>query len=109
MTTPEAKQGLEQAMRRVATIATVHEALSQGLTQSVDFDELIERQFHIAAELASPGQTVDTELLGHFGLLPSQFATPLALVINEVVANAVEHGLNGETGRVTLEGAPKHQ
>ena len=104
MTTPEAKQGLEQAMRRVATIATVHEALSQGLTQSVDFDELIERQFHIAAELASPGQTVDTELLGHFGLLPSQFATPLALVINEVVANAVEHGLNGETGRVTLEG-----
>ena len=88
MTTPEAKQGLEQAMRRVATIATVHEALSQGLTQSVDFDELIERQFHIAAELASPGQTVDTELLGHFGLLPSQFATPLALVINEVVSNS---------------------
>ena len=46
MTTDEARQGLEQAMRRVATIATVHEALSQGLTQNVDFDELIERQFH---------------------------------------------------------------
>ncbi len=29
---------------------------------------------------------------------------PLALVINEVVANAVEHGLDGETGTVTLEG-----
>ena len=54
MTTDEARQGLEQAMRRVATIATVHEALSQGLTQNVDFDELIERQFHLAAELASP-------------------------------------------------------
>lgn len=36
--------------------------------------------------------------------MPSQFATPLALVINEVVANAVEHGLDGETGTVTLEG-----
>lgn len=104
MTTDEARQGLEQAMRRVATIATVHEALSQGLTQNVDFDELIERQFHLAAELASPGQHVSTRLLGSFGALPSQFATPLALVINEVVANAVEHGLDGETGTVTLEG-----
>jgi len=104
MTTDEARQGLEQAMRRVATIATVHEALSQGLTQNVDFDELIERQFHLAAELASPGQHVSTKLIGSFGSLPSQFATPLALVINEVVANAVEHGLDGETGTVTLEG-----
>ncbi|WP_304276961.1 sensor histidine kinase [Rothia mucilaginosa] len=104
MTTDEARQGLEQAMRRVATIATVHEALSQGLTQNVDFDELIERQFHLAAELASPGQHVSTKLIGSFGALPSQFATPLALVINEVVANAVEHGLDGETGTVTLEG-----
>ena len=103
MTTDEARQGLEQAMRRVATIATVHEALSQGLTQNVDFDELIERQFHLAAELASPGQHVSTKLIGSFGSLPSQFATPLALVINEVVANAVEHGLDGETGTVTLE------
>ena len=58
----------------------------------------------MAAELASPGQHVTTKLLGSFGALPSQFATPLALVINEIVANAVEHGLDGETGTVTLEG-----
>lgn len=104
MSTREAKQGLEQAMRRVSTIATVHEALSQGLAQNVNFDELVERQFHLAAELASPGQEINTRLLGSFGYLPSQFATPLALVINEVVANAVEHGLNGGAGTVTLEG-----
>ncbi|WP_237232706.1 sensor histidine kinase [Rothia nasisuis] len=102
MTTPEAKEGMEQAMRRVATIALVHEALSQGLTQDVDFDDLVGRQFHLVAELASPGQHVDTRVEGSFGRLPSQIATPLALVINEVVANAVEHGLAGETGTVTL-------
>ena len=88
MSTREAKQGLEQAMRRVSTIATVHEALSQGLAQNVNFDELVERQFHLAAELASPGQEINTRLLGSFGYLPSQFATPLALVINEVVARS---------------------
>ena len=37
-----------------------------------------------------------------FGELPSDFATPLALVINELVTNAVEHGLAGRAGTVWL-------
>ncbi len=102
MVSDEAKQGLEQAMRRVATIALVHETLSQGLTQSVDFDELIGRQFRLSAEVASPSQQVKTQRSGLFGDLPSDFATPLALVINELVTNAVEHGLEGRTGTVSL-------
>jgi two-component sensor histidine kinase len=102
MVSDEAKQGLEQAMRRVATIALVHETLSQGLAQSVDFDELIGRQFRLSAEVASPSQQVKTERAGLFGELPSDFATPLALVINELVTNAVEHGLEGRAGTVWL-------
>jgi two-component sensor histidine kinase len=102
MVSEEAKQGLEQAMRRVATIALVHETLSQGLTQSVDFDELIGRQFRLSAEVASPSQQVRTERSGTFGELPSDLATPLALVINELVTNAVEHGLEGRAGTVSL-------
>jgi two-component sensor histidine kinase len=80
----------------------VHETLSQGLAQNVDFDELIGRQFRLSAEVASPTQTVSTERSGDFGELPSEFATPLALVINELVTNAVEHGLDGRTGTVWL-------
>jgi two-component system, sensor histidine kinase PdtaS len=102
MVSDEAKQGLEQAMRRVATIALVHETLSQGLAQNVDFDELIGRQFRLSAEVASPTQAVRTERSGEFGELPSEFATPLALVINELVTNAVEHGLAGRHGTVLL-------
>jgi two-component sensor histidine kinase len=102
MVSDEAKQGLEQAMRRVATIALVHETLSQGLTQSVDFDELIGRQFRLSAEVASPLQHIKTERSGLFGELPSDLATPLALVINELVTNAVEHGLEGRAGTVWL-------
>ncbi|TJY71264.1 ATPase [Arthrobacter sp. CAU 1506] len=102
MVSDEAKQGLEQAMRRVATIALVHETLSQGLAQNVDFDELIGRQFRLSAEVASPTQAVRTERTGEFGELPSEFATPLALVINELVTNAVEHGLAGRHGTVLL-------
>ncbi|MCG2622723.1 PAS domain-containing sensor histidine kinase [Arthrobacter sp. I2-34] len=102
MVSDEAKQGLEQAMRRVATIALVHETLSQGLAQNVDFDELIGRQFRLSAEVASPSQAVRTERSGDFGELPSEFATPLALVINELVTNAVEHGLHDRKGTVWL-------
>ncbi|GLB66905.1 sensor histidine kinase [Arthrobacter mangrovi] len=102
MVSEEAKQGLEQAMRRVATIAMVHETLSQGLAQNVDFDELIGRQFRLSAEVASESQTVATQRSGEFGELPSEFATPLALVINELVTNAVEHGLKGRKGNVWL-------
>ncbi|POH58439.1 sensor histidine kinase [Arthrobacter glacialis] len=102
MHSEEGKQGLEQAMRRVATIALVHETLSQGLAQNVDFDELIDRQFRLSAEVASPSQRVRTEREGAFGELPSDFATPLALVINELVTNAVEHGLQDRGGTVWL-------
>lgn len=102
MESEEAKQGLDQAMRRVATIALVHETLSQGLTQNVNFDDLIDRQFRLAAEVASPTQRVRTEKEGSFGELPSDFATPLALVINELVTNAVEHGLSERKGTVWL-------
>ena len=98
MESEEGKLGLAQAMRRVSTIALVHETLSQGLTQNVDFDELIDRQFRLSAEVASPAQSVRTERQGTFGELPSDFATPLALVINELVTNAVEHGLSGREG-----------
>ncbi|GAB3530352.1 sensor histidine kinase [Arthrobacter monumenti] len=102
MKSEEGRQGLEQAMRRVATIASVHQTLSQGLAQNVDFDELIDRQFRLSAEVATPTQRVSTERRGKFGELPSEFATPLALVINELVTNAVEHGLAGREGTVWL-------
>ncbi|GAA1341830.1 hypothetical protein GCM10009611_13520 [Arthrobacter roseus] len=102
MKSDEGRSGLEEAMRRVATIALVHETLSQGLAQTVDFDQLIDRQFRLSAEVASPGQDVRTERRGKFGELPSDFATPLALVINELVTNAVEHGLSGRAGTVRL-------
>ena len=93
MNSDEGRMGLEQAMRRVSTIALVHETLSQGLTQEVEFDEMIERQFHLSAEVASNATNVRTRMDGSFGDIPSDLATPLALVINELVTNSVEHGL----------------
>ena len=89
-----AKEALGQAMRRVAAIAVVHDTLSEGLSQNVDFDEVFDRVLMLVAEVASGSQQiVKPRLDGSFGILPSEYATPLALVLTELVTNAVEHGL----------------
>lgn len=94
-----AKESLNQAMRRVEAISIVHDTLSQGLNQSVDFDAVLERVLALVAELASAtNQVVRPESRGSFGALPSEYATPLALVLTELVSNAVEHGLKGRQG-----------
>ncbi|GAA1813480.1 sensor histidine kinase [Nesterenkonia flava] len=94
MDSEEGREGLRRAMRRVETIAMVHDSLSQGLEETVDVDELMRRQLRLAAEMAQSDRRIITELHGSFGQLPPDMVTPLALVITEIVANAVEHGFS---------------
>ena len=55
------------------------------------------------AEVASlHGTTVQPHKQGRFGELPSEYATPLALALTEIVTNAVEHGLAGREGEVII-------
>lgn len=99
-----AREALTQAMRRVAAIAVVHDTLSEGLSQIVDFDAVFERVLLLTVEVASAhNTTVHPKSSGSFGTLPSAYATPLALVLTELVTNAVEHGLAGREGEVSIE------
>ncbi len=47
-----ARAALEEAVRRVGTIALVHETLSQGFDETVDFDEIAVRGLQAVAEVA---------------------------------------------------------
>jgi two-component sensor histidine kinase len=98
-----AHDALSQAMRRVAAIAVVHDTLSEGLSQNVDFDDVFDRVLLLIAEVASShNTTVRPKKTGTFGVLPSEYATPLALALTELVTNAVEHGLAGRDGEVQI-------
>jgi two-component sensor histidine kinase len=98
-----ARDALGQAMRRVAAIAVVHDTLSEGLSQNVDFDAVFDRVLLLVAEVASShNTTVHPKFSGSFGILPSEYATPLALALTELVTNAVEHGLAGREGEVAI-------
>ncbi|WP_210506428.1 sensor histidine kinase [Naasia sp. SYSU D00057] len=104
--TDEARDALIQAMRRVSAIAVVHDTLSEGLNQNVDFDAVFERVLLLVAEVASTHSTkVHPQKSGTFGVLPSTYATPLALALTELVTNAVEHGLAGREGTVEIVAA----
>lgn len=99
----EARTALQNAMRRVAAIAVVHDTLSSGLSQTVDFDDVFDSVLKLVTEVAaSHNTTVHPKKTGEFGVLPSEAATPLALGLTELVTNAVEHGLDGRDGEVEI-------
>jgi two-component system, sensor histidine kinase PdtaS len=102
MDVPEAKLALDEAVRRVGTIAIVHETLSQAFDERVDFDEVADRLMLMLSEVATHSVTVSTSREGSFGELSSDAATPLAMVLTEILQNAVEHGFAGKPGHLRM-------
>ncbi len=105
MRVPEASAALGEAVRRVGSIALVHETLSQASGEVVEFDDVARRIATMAGELSAPEARITPILSGKFGALSAQVATPLALVLTELLHNAVQHGLAlpGGHARGTLE------
>ena len=101
-TNDETREALAEAERRVATIATVHEALSHNVDERVDFDEVFESILRAAATVARARGDVATRLEGTFGMVDADTAQALATVLAELVTNAVEHGLEDRDGMVTV-------
>ena len=92
----EVKKELQEAQRRVQTIAAVHEGLSQTTDEIVDFDKVIANLLKMAVDLATMrDQHIDVTFVGKFGMMPAQDATPLSLVLTELITNSVEHGFEG--------------
>jgi two-component system, sensor histidine kinase PdtaS len=102
ITVPEAESALAEAVRRVGSIAIVHETLSQSFDEHVDFDEVADRVAAMVAEVSTVAEQVRTRRRGSFGVLPSEVATPLAMVLTELMQNSVEHGLGDRPGVVEL-------
>ncbi len=96
-----ARDALREAERRIGSIAVVHETLSQERSDIVDFDEVADRVVALTGEVSAAGP-VEVRREGSFGLLAPEVATPLALVLVELVQNAVGHGLRQRGGSVLV-------
>jgi two-component sensor histidine kinase len=101
---PAARTALEESVRRVASIAMVHETLAVSLDERVDFDGIVDRLLGSLTDVAGAGTRVRLQRAGSFGILVADVATPLVMVLTEIVQNAVEHGFpeDTDTGSVTV-------
>jgi two-component sensor histidine kinase len=89
----EAKAAVAESVRRIRTIALVHETLSREAGDDVAFLEIVRPLLRLAEEgLQSPDRPVRFSVEGDGGRLPSTIATPLSVVLTELLQNAVDHG-----------------
>ena len=86
----------------------VHETLSGSSEESVAFDEVLERLISNARELSPRVNAITIQREGRVGTLEPRLATPLALVVTELIHNALEHGLaaQGDSLRILVERSP---
>jgi two-component sensor histidine kinase len=109
VTVPEARLALEESMRRVSSIALVHETLSSVIDDDVAFDTVVDRVMGMLKDVAGAGGRISVRRSGTFGDLPADLATPMIMVLSELVQNAIEHGFDeSEPGTVTVVGARSH-
>lgn len=92
-----AQQVLVESINRILSIAAVHELLSREGLRWVDVDEMAERVARSVAQNMSAGEQ-GIEVVVHSAevSMPSQPATALALIINELVQNALEHAFRAQ-------------
>jgi two-component sensor histidine kinase len=99
MTVPEARAALDEAVRRVGSIAVVHETLSHAPEEIVEFDDIADRVTMMAGEVSAAEVRVTPRIIGKFGQLPAAVATPMAMVLTELLQNALQHGFTSGTTR----------
>jgi two-component sensor histidine kinase len=100
----ETLQALNEATTRILSVAVIHEYLSLDESQTINLRDVCQR---IVAQnrqvMMEPGQGIRLSVDGPAIYLPSQQATSSALVINELIHNALEHGFGArKTGEIKI-------
>ena len=100
---PAASAALNEAVRRIASIALVHETLSSSAEASVAFDDVLDRLVAHALDLSPRMGELQIARTGELGALDPRIATPLSLVVTELIHNALEHGLAESGANLNIE------
>jgi len=103
---------LQISVNRILSIAAVHEVLAQEGFRLVNVKDVTERIVAIVSQnMLRPDLAAEIDVAGEPVILPSRAATSLALVINELLQNALEHAFVGRaqgTVHITL-GQARHE
>jgi two-component sensor histidine kinase len=100
----EGREALIESVRRVSSIALVHDVLSMSVDEEVNLDEVVDRIVPIMNDVASVDTPIRIVRVGDLGVLDADRATALVMVVTELVQNAIEHAYDETTpqGCVTI-------
>jgi len=88
----EAKLAIDESVRRIRAIALVHETLANETADDVSLADVAGMLARTAQDsFTSPERPIHFEVIGDAGLVPSDIVTPLAVVLNELLQNTVDH------------------
>ena len=103
---PEVRHILAESVNRVQGLAAAHDLLSYEDLSEARVDEIARKIVGLAsANLQPPESGITFEVEPCPIVIPSRAVFILALVLNEIVSNAIEHGVAGIVeGTVTIRG-----
>lgn len=96
-------RALRESVARIQSIAGVHNLLCREDVGVTTVDAVVRQVVDNASVGLVIGNPVEFEIKGDVVHVGSREATVLALIINELISNAIEHGLSVEGGRVEIE------
>lgn len=102
---PEVRAALRESVNRILSISLVHEFLSQQDEEVINVAEVARNIFDLVIEsMVEPGFEIQKIFEAEPVVLPSEKASSLALMVNELVQNAIEHGFVGRrSGMIGLK------
>jgi two-component sensor histidine kinase len=100
----ETRRALQEGINRILSVAVIHEFLSHQAARVINIRDVSQRIIEQVREgILDRDRAIGLELRGRNIYLPTQPATVCALVINELLLNALEHGyVRQEGGTVTV-------
>lgn len=100
----ETQDAFQESINRIRCIALVHEIFSRETPEVIELRECITRIGQILLEnMLLPEQQIEFQLLGEDIYIPSNQATPTAIVVNEILTNSLKYAFVGNVpGKITV-------
>lgn len=100
----EAREALLESVSRISSIAVVHEILAGQEKETVDFAGLVTKIAEVVVQAVGARESMPSvQVKGTSGMVPAETATSLAMVVTELIQNALEHGFkDGRAGDVLV-------
>ena len=102
----EVRNTLSESVNRVQGLAATHDLLAHEDVSEARVDDIARKIVGVAnANLSPPNKQITYRVEPCPVVIPSRAVTILALVINEMISNAIKHGMTGQTkGTVIIRG-----